>query len=263
MENALKRRLLAGEQLYGVWLSSASGNVAELLGWAGYDFAIIDHEHGQGSLGDGVHMMRACAMANCPVIVRVPWNDQVYLKRILDAGAQSIMVPMVEIGRGGRRRRLRLPLPARRAPRLCPHRRCAAGAPLWLYNRLSLSRQRRAAADHPDRERQGRGRRRRDRRRRRRRHGVHRHQRHGRLDRPARQLDNPDVRALAAQAEAGIRRSGKLSGTVPSSGAGTVELFGKGYNLVAGAGDMPMLREAAKADLANVRAGMAKLGKGR
>ena len=50
-------------------------------------------------------------------------------------------------------------------------------------------------------------------------------------------------------------------GTVPSSGAGTVELFKKGYNLVAGAGDMVMLREAAKADLAKVRAGLADSGK--
>lgn len=261
MENVLKRRLLAGEQLYGVWLSSASGNVAELLGWAGYDFAIIDHEHGQGSLGDGVHMMRACAMANCPVIVRVPWNDQVYLKRILDAGAQSIMVPMVESAEEAAAvvSACRYP-PGGRRGYAAPAMRCSRYGFITDYlsranDELLLITQIESAKAAADADAIGAV------------DGVDMvfigiNDMGGSIGR-LEQLDNPDVRALAAQAEAGIRRSGKLSGTVPSSGAGTVELFGKGYNLVAGAGDMSMLREAAKADLANVRAGMAKLGKGR
>ena len=97
MENTLKQRLVAGDRLYGVWVSLADPGVAELLAWSGYDFVVIDQEHGPGTIGDAVALLRACACADCPAIVRVPWNDQVYLKRILDAGANSIMVPMIEL----------------------------------------------------------------------------------------------------------------------------------------------------------------------
>lgn len=259
MENVLKRRLAAGERVYGVWLSSASGNVAELLAWAGYDFAIIDHEHGQGSLGDAVHMMRACAMANCPVVVRVPWNDQVYLKRILDAGAQSIMVPMVESPEEAAAvvAACRYP-PAGRRGYAAPAMRCShygfitdylarANDELLLITQIESAKAAATADAIGSVE------------------GVDMvfigiNDMGGSIGR-LEQLDQADVRALAGQAEAGIRRSGKLMGTVPSSGAGTVELFGKGYNMVAGAGDMVMLREAAKADLARVRAGIEGLGK--
>jgi 4-hydroxy-2-oxoheptanedioate aldolase len=260
MENRLKRRLAGGERVYGVWLSSASGNIAELLAWAGYDFAIIDHEHGQGSLGDAVHMMRACAMAGCPVIVRVPWNDQVYLKRILDAGAQSIMVPMVESAEEAAAvvAACRYP-PAGRRGYAAPAMRCSrygfitdylarANDELLLITQIESAKAAAAAeaigaVDGVDMV------------------FIGINDMGGSIGR-LEQLDHPDVRALAEKAEAGIRRSGKLMGTVPSSGAGTVELFGKGYNLVAGAGDMSMLRDAAKADLERVRAGVAGLGKG-
>ena len=259
MENVLKRRLKAGDKVYGVWLSSASGNVAELLAWAGYDFAIIDHEHGQGALSDAVHMMRACAMANCPVIVRVPWNDQVYLKRILDAGAQSIMVPMVESAEEAAAvvAACRYPPQGRRGY-AAPAMRCSRYGFIPDYlsranDELLLITQIESANAAATADRIG---------------GVDGVDMVfigindmggsiGRLE----QLSHPDVRALAEQSETNIRRSGKLMGTVPSSGAGTVELFKKGYNLVAGAGDMVMLREAAKADLAKVRAGLADSGK--
>ena len=66
---------------------------------------------------------------------------------------------------------------------------------------------------------------------------------------------------MVEQAEAGIRRAGKFLGSVPTSGADTLELFTKGYNLVAGAGDVPLLREAAKADLARIRGGIAAAGR--
>jgi 4-hydroxy-2-oxoheptanedioate aldolase len=261
MDNVLKRRLRAGERAYGVWLSSASGNVAELLAWAGYDFAIIDHEHGQGSLGDAVHMMRACAMANCAVVVRVPWNDQVYLKRILDAGAQSIMVPMVESAEEAAAvvAACRYP-PAGRRGYAAPAMRCSrygfigdylsrANDELLLITQIESDRAAGAAAaiggvDGVDMV------------------FIGVNDMGGSIGR-LEQLDVPEVRAMVERAEAGIRRSGKLMGTVPSSGAGTLELFGKGYNMVAGSGDMSMLREAAKADLAEVRAGLAKIGQTR
>ena len=93
-ENRLKRRVAAGEQVYGAWLGLASASVAELIALVGFDFVIIDQEHGAGSLRDAADMLRACDAAGYPAAVRVPWNDHVYLKRILDLGAQSLMIPM-------------------------------------------------------------------------------------------------------------------------------------------------------------------------
>ena len=85
--NRLKRRVAAGERLYGAWISTGSTANTELLASAGYDFLIIDQEHGPASIETAVELMRACAVGGADAIVRVPWNDQVYLKRILDAGA--------------------------------------------------------------------------------------------------------------------------------------------------------------------------------
>ena len=74
----------------------AHAGIAELLSHAGYDFLIFDNEHGAGSLETAVDVMRACAAGGCPVVIRVPWNDHIYLKRILDAGATSLMIPMLD-----------------------------------------------------------------------------------------------------------------------------------------------------------------------
>jgi 4-hydroxy-2-oxoheptanedioate aldolase len=93
---SLKKRILAGEPVYGAWLGLANANVAELLAHTGYDFLVLDQEHGPGSLESAMDVMRAAEAAGCPLVVRVPWNDSVYLKRILDAGATAVMVPMLE-----------------------------------------------------------------------------------------------------------------------------------------------------------------------
>jgi 4-hydroxy-2-oxoheptanedioate aldolase len=255
VENTLKRRIREGEQVYGVWLSTAAPAVAELLAWAGYDFVIIDLEHGVGTIQDAVACMRACGQADCPTVVRVPWNDQVFLKRILDAGAQSIMVPMVEneAEAAAAVAACRFP-PAGRRGYAAPAMRCSrygfiedylarANEELFLIAQIeSAAAARRAEALAAV-------------------EGVDMvligvndlAGTIGRLE----QLDRPEVRELVAEAEAGIRRAGKPLGTVPSSGAGTAELFRKGYQLVAGAGDTSLLREAAKADLAGIRTALA------
>jgi 4-hydroxy-2-oxoheptanedioate aldolase len=73
----------------------------------------------------------------------------------------------------------------------------------------------------------------------------------GRLE----ELDHPDVRALVAMAEANLKKAGKPYGTVPSAARTPEQLFAEGYTLVAGAGDVPLLAAAARADLARVRGG--------
>ncbi|MEJ1937206.1 aldolase/citrate lyase family protein, partial [Nostoc sp. NIES-2111] len=96
MVNVLKQRLDRGENLFGCWIETGSPVIVEILGLQGFDFLVLDLEHGQGDLKDLVDMLRAAKSVGCPCIVRVPWNDPVMLKRVLDSGVDSVMIPCVE-----------------------------------------------------------------------------------------------------------------------------------------------------------------------
>lgn len=80
----------------GTWIMSASPIVAEAIGHAGFDWAVLDMEHTPLDLMSTVHLMQAIAGTTMVSVVRVPWNDTVFIKRILDAGAQTLMVPFVQ-----------------------------------------------------------------------------------------------------------------------------------------------------------------------
>jgi len=95
-KNELKRRVEAGMPSLGIWLGLADPALAEISGHAGYDFAIIDNEHGIGDIRDVANMLRAFGAFSTTAMVRVPGRDPDYLKRILDAGAQAVMIPMIE-----------------------------------------------------------------------------------------------------------------------------------------------------------------------
>src|SRR5512147_372892 len=61
----------------------------------GLDFLLMDHEHGQAQLPDAIAQLRAIKGTRCAGLLRAPWNDMVFIKRILDAGIHGIMVPQV------------------------------------------------------------------------------------------------------------------------------------------------------------------------
>jgi 2-keto-3-deoxy-L-rhamnonate aldolase RhmA len=94
------RRLLAeapsGRMPIGTWLMSASPLVAEAAGCAGFDWAVVDMEHAPLDLGTVVHLLQAIAGTPMLPIVRVPWNDAVVVKRVLDAGAETLLFPFVQ-----------------------------------------------------------------------------------------------------------------------------------------------------------------------
>ncbi len=94
--NALKQRLVRGEKSFGIWLQSGEPLFAEIVAHVGFDFFIIDNEHGCGSLQSAIGQMRAASGSPSTAIVRIPSPDPVYLKRILDAGAEGMLIPMVE-----------------------------------------------------------------------------------------------------------------------------------------------------------------------
>ncbi len=93
--NRTKLALQQGRTISALWLESASPELAEVAVWAGWKTILIDNEHGVSSLEHTAHLVRAIEAAGGEAVLRIPANDPTYLKKILDMGVRSIMVPMV------------------------------------------------------------------------------------------------------------------------------------------------------------------------
>lgn len=96
--NPLKARLKEAEPLYGLWLSLASADAAEALAHAGFDWLCIDMEHAPNDTADVAAQLRAIAAAHLPSepVVRVPAREPWLVKRVLDAGARTVMFPNID-----------------------------------------------------------------------------------------------------------------------------------------------------------------------
>src|SRR3954454_10483126 len=91
-----RRRMEAGETVLGCFLSMGSPLASELIGNAGYDWALIDLEHGAGDEKDSLLQMQPLTAAGCTSIVRVESNAPQDLNRVLDFGARGVMFPRIE-----------------------------------------------------------------------------------------------------------------------------------------------------------------------
>jgi len=80
----------------GTWIMSASPIVAEAVGHTGLDWGVVDMEHAPLDMLDLVHLLQALAGTKMVPVVRVPWNDAVTVKRVLDAGAQTLLFPFIQ-----------------------------------------------------------------------------------------------------------------------------------------------------------------------
>lgn len=94
--NAFKRNLSINNFQLGLWSSMASPVAAEILAFADADWILLDCEHSPNDLKDIVHLMRAVTGGKASPVVRPPWNDAIWMKRLLDVGVQSFLVPFVE-----------------------------------------------------------------------------------------------------------------------------------------------------------------------
>ncbi|AMM86025.1 aldolase/citrate lyase family protein [Martelella sp. AD-3] len=95
MSNALKERIARGEIVTAAWIDTGSPEVCEIVVNAGWDVVVIDCEHGAAPLEDGLSLIRAVQAAGGEAVLRVPDGSDTTLKRALDRGARSILVPMV------------------------------------------------------------------------------------------------------------------------------------------------------------------------
>lgn len=94
--NLLKEKLQRGEAVVGPFMNCSYPAFIEIAGLAGFDFAIIDTEHGPLSIETAEDLCRAGQLAGLDPIVRVSANDQPLIQRALDIGSGGVQVPQIE-----------------------------------------------------------------------------------------------------------------------------------------------------------------------
>jgi len=251
--NALKARLLAGKRALGCWTVLGAPAVIELLALCGFDFLLLDQEHGFGEPSALLHSLQAMAATpTCSSLVRVPSNDPHYLKRVLDAGVEGVMVPNVETAEDARAivAACRYPPAGRRGSALGSARasdygirsadyRQRAAQELLIVCQIESPRavenvEAIAAVEGVDVM------------------FIGPHDLSGTVGQLG-DLKHPEVARLIARAEEGIRRSGKPMGTVPHPGATWREMFERGYHMINAGSDVGRLRDGALADVKEFR----------
>ena len=94
-KNRLKQALLKKQTQIGLWSTLSSSYTVEVLAGAGFDWIVLDTEHSPSDLENLLVQLQAIAAYPSTPVVRVPWNDMVNIKRVLDIGAQSLLIPQV------------------------------------------------------------------------------------------------------------------------------------------------------------------------
>ncbi|HAJ33282.1 MAG TPA: hypothetical protein DCK79_07890 [Candidatus Atribacteria bacterium] len=94
-KNYLKEALMNGKTVFGPFLKITDPAVVEIMGFAGFDFVIIDQEHGPISVQSAQDMIRAAESVGITPIVRVIKNEETSILRALDIGAQGIEIPQI------------------------------------------------------------------------------------------------------------------------------------------------------------------------
>jgi 2-keto-3-deoxy-L-rhamnonate aldolase RhmA len=95
IDNTLKRALKAGRPTAGAWVSLCSPIAAEIMADAGFDWLLIDMEHGHGDYQTLLVQLQAMQASRSTPLVRVEWNDPAVIKRVLDLGAHGVVIPLV------------------------------------------------------------------------------------------------------------------------------------------------------------------------
>ncbi len=94
--NRFKQGLREGRQLVGLWSSLSSAAATEILADSGFDWILIDTEHAPNETPMVADQLRAASLGTASPVVRPAWNDPVVLKRLLDVGVQTLLVPFVQ-----------------------------------------------------------------------------------------------------------------------------------------------------------------------
>ncbi len=248
--NHFKAAIAARTPQIGLWSQAGHGIVTEILADAKPDWVLIDTEHAPLDIGGVVDQLRILEGAGVPAIVRPTWNDPVIFKRILDAGAQTLLVPYVQSADEARK--------AVEATRYPPHGNRGVAAVLRgnRYGRVAGYHHKAAGRDvraGADRDAPGGRRARGDLRR-----GRHRR----RVHRAVGSLGGawPSRQRRASGRPGGHRRSlparrgcGKPIGILAPVEADALNYFKMGFTFVAVASDLGLLRQSTDAVIAKFR----------
>lgn len=103
MSVSLKSRWASGEVTLGAWCMIPEALSAEALARNGFDWVLVDMQHGCMDYETALAMIRAIDLTPAIPIVRVPWNDPGIIGRVLDAGALGVVIPMIQTAEDARR----------------------------------------------------------------------------------------------------------------------------------------------------------------
>ena len=241
--NALKK--LAGNRpVAGICAALPFSSIVEMASQVGYDFIIIDSEHGQMTLESTIDMIRASGLGTAEPMVRVPGKDADLLKRMLNTGATSFMIPTVD-----KAQQASAIVSACRYPPL-GWRRCAApavrglrygldaGYADWAHEKLFLCLQIESQAAVANAE------------------TISTNDGVDMLLIGSRDLSGPlgvlgqtaHPEVVGALVKAAAEKHGATLDTIPRPGTSTADLGEDGYLLGSGAVDIMMVRDAAIAD---------------
>ena len=95
-ENTFKTALNRGDKLYGCWAGFADPYPTEVLATAGFDWLVLDAEHAPNDLRTIMAQLQVLEGKPCQPVVRLPMGEPWLIKQVLDAGAQTLLIPMVD-----------------------------------------------------------------------------------------------------------------------------------------------------------------------
>ncbi|WP_058912801.1 2-keto-3-deoxy-L-rhamnonate aldolase [Entomohabitans teleogrylli] len=102
LSNPFKAGLRRGETQFGLWLSSTTSYMAEIAATSGYDWLLIDGEHAPNTIQDLYHQLQAIAPYRSQPVVRPVEGSRSLIKQVLDIGARTLLVPMVDTAQQAR-----------------------------------------------------------------------------------------------------------------------------------------------------------------
>ncbi|MFD1800891.1 2-keto-3-deoxy-L-rhamnonate aldolase [Mixta tenebrionis] len=94
--NPFKAALRRGEAQIGLWLSSTTAYMAEIAATSGYDWLLIDGEHAPNTIQDLYHQLQAVAPYAGQPVIRPVEGNRALIKQVLDIGAQTLLIPMID-----------------------------------------------------------------------------------------------------------------------------------------------------------------------
>src|SRR5689334_5149540 len=93
---SLRARVCRGETVLGTFLGAGSSLVTEIIGQVGFDFVVLDLEHGAGFECDVLGQLQALAASGTAAVVRIESSDRPRFHQVLDLGAEGVMIPRVD-----------------------------------------------------------------------------------------------------------------------------------------------------------------------